>query len=916
MLEFLTKSEANGAALAIVLASGETVTRGDLAGVIAEIRAFCQRAQITSAHRIGILLENCWQYPTLTLALSEICSVLPINPALTDFEITALAKDAGLSALLGLESDARVDQLSSALGLGRITARMPANTIELALKSPLSPPKQDRPSGMVLLTSGTTGLPKRVPIRTDAMLASAKTIASTLQLGASDRAVHALPMFHIGAVVDLFLAPLLAGGAVIISKGQAPADLDHAVSQHGGTWVQLVPTMLARCVDDLSPDQRAHWGSALRFIRSVSSDLSPEQHASSEAAFDALPIIQMYGMSETAGQICSNPLPPQERRFGTVGAASGPNVRLLDNVGAPVPQGQEGEICVSGPTVMRGYEGVDAQEHFWSDWLRTGDLGRLDEAGYLTLTGRVKEMINRGGEKVSPLEIERCALALNGVLEAAAYAQKHLTLGEQVGLSLVLQKDAALSEPEVLAHLASQLAEHKRPRKIDFRSAMPRLGSGKVDRLALAGARKDASASDQDLSALGQQVSRIWQDILGSAAPQSDDDFFDAGGDSLQATTFLSEVEKVTGAEVDPNLLYEAPRFGAMLDALQTKLPEPPPQSAPDFLRYLRKHIGGWQGARVGARNVIIGQRMMGALDPVFILSQGEHTAILPHLNPERPAFLMRSLFGLKGKDETINRALAQIYAEDILSIRPKGPLFLVGYCEGAKLAHFIAQILRERGRETDLIVSIDHTWGDPWDGAALHVQSEDWAIYKNPELGLRHLTTGGAALVRLEGRHLDALQGPSMPDLATRMERLFSGQETLPRTVSPCDFAARNQMYHAQIRAKLPRTFKPGSSIAAQIEVVNNSSVDWQPSAQSGISLTIDLHNLDGHCRQRVAGHGTFTAPIRAHQSALVDVTIAFPNKFMPLQARISMTDEGLCRFLTPSKPYVSRMLWPFGRT
>jgi acyl-CoA synthetase (AMP-forming)/AMP-acid ligase II len=222
MLNFLDDPAFLEKPCALISASGKCVSFKDLSTLVTCIRGFCEDQKIMPFHRIGIVLENCWQHPLLTLALSEICSVMPINPALTDHELFELATDAGLSALIGQQNDVRVTALAQSLGCGFIEVSVERDSLELKCTTKIRDDVHDRDAGLVLLTSGTTGLPKRVPIRTCAMLKSAQTIAHTLKLGENDRAVHALPMFHIGAVVDLFLAPLLVGGSVVFAKGQSP----------------------------------------------------------------------------------------------------------------------------------------------------------------------------------------------------------------------------------------------------------------------------------------------------------------------------------------------------------------------------------------------------------------------------------------------------------------------------------------------------------------------------------------------------------------------------------------------------------------------------------------------------------------------------------------------------------------------
>lgn len=263
---------------------------------------------------------------------------------------------------------------------------------------------------------------------------------------------------------------------------------------------------------------------------------------------------------------CSNGVPPRIRQPDTVGPPAGPDVEIFDTVGSPVPNGQEGEVCIRCETVMSGYEGMSRDGVFWGDWFRSGDIGVLQPDGYLRLTWRIKEMINRGGEEISPREIETCVLGLPDVSEAVAYPIAHPTLGEIVGLCVVPKQGVDVREVDTLRHLAGHLAAHKCPRTVEIRETMPRLSSGKNDRLAVSGKRVVSGVTTTPINPHHALISTLWSDMLSGPNPPHDgDDFFDVGGDSLQATTFLIELEQKLGMPVSLNLLYEAPRFGALV---------------------------------------------------------------------------------------------------------------------------------------------------------------------------------------------------------------------------------------------------------------------------------------------------------------------------------------------------------------
>lgn len=871
----------------------------------AQFRSALAGRGLQAGHRVILFMADRAEYPLFVMTLCRMASVVPADPTLTGSELQRLIAQTGADVVLTTAKDAPQGPL-----------QVPVWTVDFHAGghiegADLGAAQAERPAGLLLMTSGSTGTPKAVPLRWEALQISARNIAETLALGPADRAVHALPMFHVGALVDLFLAPLMAGGSVVFSAGRTPADLNRAVLQGGASWVQMVPTMLARCLEELPEKDRLKWGQNLRFLRSVSADLAPEKQLRSEQALGGLPIVQMYGMTETAGQICSNPVPPGERRYGSVGRAIGVQVGLFDSTGSPVPEGAEGEVCVRGSTVMQGYENMDKSATFWGDWLRTGDLGRLDADGFLSLTGRSKDVINRGGEKISPLEIERVALELDSVSEAACYPLPHPTLGEQVGLSVVPASGHAPSEADILTHLQTHLAAHKQPRHVAILQQFPRLGSGKVDRLALSGRRVQAARPHADLSPTARIVAKAWQKALGSDVPAPEDDFFDAGGDSLSAAAFMVDLEKRLNRPVPPNLLFSAPRFEDLVRGIEGAAPSAQMAPAP-MVKYLQKQMSAWKGQRMGRHSIIVAQRQYGALEPVFVATQGEHDSITSVLDPDRPVYLMRTLRGLRFKNDTKTQELAKIYADEIDALQPDGPLNMIGFCEGARLLHYVGDILAQRGRAFGPFVSLDYLWPRVWPGGVLHVQSEDYRAYRNPLPGLGYLTQGGAEVMHLRGRHNSSLSGPDMPALGQKIEDLLHGRHALGRPTPLKGPQDRAQLWRAKLNVRGARVFQAGQTVSLQVRVQNRSAHPWHPTPQSGLGVVVDAFNLDRHCRAHGVGFGALETSVPPGGMAKVTVPVQMPDVRVPLQLRVAMCDAGICRFTHSPGGYASHTVWP----
>ncbi|KAL2917567.1 hypothetical protein HK105_202852 [Polyrhizophydium stewartii] len=345
---------------------------------------------------------------------------------------------------------------------------------------------------LFLHTSGTTGRPKGVPLSHRNLLASINNIVATYHLQPSDASYLVMPLFHVHGLIGVLLSTLLSGGTVIVPPRFSVTRFWGDFVDLGATWYSAVPTihqMLLLKADETYP---GHSG-ALRFIRSCSASLAPATMLELERRFRA-PVIEAYAMTEAAHQMTSNFLPRGMRKPGSVGRGRGVNVRILDENGKQLPLKGIGEVCVNGPNVFSGYQNNPKAnaESFHFDgkqpWFRTGDLGFIDEHKFVVLVGRIKEQINRGGEKISPIEIDQALLTHPAVAEAVAFPVSSAVYGQEIEAAVVLDSSggASVTEADLKAHISAKLAAFKIPRTIYIVDLLPKTATGKVQRRIVA----------------------------------------------------------------------------------------------------------------------------------------------------------------------------------------------------------------------------------------------------------------------------------------------------------------------------------------------------------------------------------------------------------------------------------------------
>ncbi|MEX3008953.1 AMP-binding protein [Hoeflea sp. TYP-13] len=340
---------------------------------------------------------------------------------------------------------------------------------------------------LLMYTSGTTGRPKGVLHSHAGLLAGGWNTSLAHGLTADDRALCVLPFFHINGLCVTLIAPLVSGGSVVVCKKFSNSRFWDQCAQFDVTWFSVVPTIISHILhSDAEPDGETI--AKIRFGRSASSALAPEVHSAFEERFK-IPIIETMGLTETAAQILSNPLPPAQRKIGSPGIAFGNEVAIIDEDLKKVANGASGEVAVRGPNVMLEYlDNAEATGNsFTADgWLRTGDLGHMDEDGYVFITGRLKELIIKGGENIAPREVDEALYGHRDVIEAAAFARPCPRYGQRVEAAVRLRPGSAVSQSELISLCGEKLGVFKSPDRIFVLDELPKGPSGKIQRMKLA----------------------------------------------------------------------------------------------------------------------------------------------------------------------------------------------------------------------------------------------------------------------------------------------------------------------------------------------------------------------------------------------------------------------------------------------
>ena len=475
-----------------------------LRSLVADTLAFLNAQGIGRNDRVAIVLANGPEMAACFAACACGVASAPLNPAyradefefyLADLHAKALIVEQGsqspavaVAEKLGVRVLDLVALTDAGAGSFRLQPRAGgAGVGAAAVATAAGGFAQPDDISMVLHTSGTTSRPKIVPLSQRNLCASAANIGRTLQFSPGDCGLNIMPLFHIHGLIAGVLAPLAAGSQVFCTPGFNALKFFGWMDEAQPTWYTAVPTMHQAIVGRASKNGEVIARHPLRFMRSSSSSMPPQVIRELEAAFGA-PLIEAYGMTEATHQMTSNPLPPEARKPGTVGRAAGPEVAIMGAGGSLLAAGGIGEIVIRGDNVTAGYENNPAAnaDGFAHGWFRTGDQGTVDEQGYISITGRLKEIINRGGEKISPREVDELLMDHPAVAQVVCFGMPHPKLGEEVAAVVVLRDGQAATERELQAFVATRAADYKVPKKILFMDEIPKGATGKLQRIGLA----------------------------------------------------------------------------------------------------------------------------------------------------------------------------------------------------------------------------------------------------------------------------------------------------------------------------------------------------------------------------------------------------------------------------------------------
>src|SRR5436190_8742842 len=575
VLELLMNMAAKNADAPAVLAPGRrSLSYGDLlqhlVKTVEDLRAF----GIKRNDRVAMVVPNGPEMAVGFLSVTAGATCAPLNPGYRTNEFEFYLTDTRAKALViaaGLESPAR--DVARTLNIPVIELHAsptnPTGTFDLkgersSNAGELEPPRAEDVA-LILHTSGTTSKPKIVPLSHRNLRASAGHIAAALQLTPGDRCLNVMPLFHIHGLMGALLSSMTVGASVVCSPGFDAGKFFEWLDRYEPTWYTAVPTMHQAVLTRVAHHRDVVARRPLRLIRSSSASLPPTVMAELESAFRTQ-VIEAYGMTEASHQMASNPLAPRPRKPGSVGQAAGPEIAVMDEAGSLLAPGRTGEVVIRGRNVTSGYENNSAANAsaYTSGWFRTGDQGRFDEDGYLFLTGRLKEMINRGCEKIAPREIDDVLLQHPDVAQALTFALPHPTLGEDVAAAVLVRRDAVTPE-EIRSFVAERLAAFKVPAQILIVDEIPKGPTGKPQRIGMADrlAAKLAATRHQDdaqpRNAHAVQLAAIWREILRIEDFGIRDNFQLIGGDSLATATLLTAIEQRFGTEIPIDAFLQSP---------------------------------------------------------------------------------------------------------------------------------------------------------------------------------------------------------------------------------------------------------------------------------------------------------------------------------------------------------------------
>jgi oxalate---CoA ligase len=801
---------------AAILAPGRQVL--DYQGLCRQI---CSAGSVLNENGIGrgdrvvLLVANGPEAASLLLAVSTYATAVPVDPQANLAELRTCLRGLKIRALIAdpaheTLAEALAVEMSATRLMFKVDVDLPAGRFFLAGLSTNSPgsrmgPCEPGDDAILLFTSGTTGRPKVVPLTHLNILATAQRTVEMMALVPEDRGLCLAPFFHRQGTITGLTVPLLAGGSVIYPPAFESEVFFEWFRKLKPTWFLANPTVHKAILERAGTHPEALAEHRLRFIRSGASALPPALMQSLESTFNA-PVIEAYGMSE-AGISC-NPLPPALRKPGKVGLPIS-DVAILGADGSKLEIGEIGEIAVRGPAVTRGYEN-DPEEtaaRFRDGWFLTGDEGYFDADGYLEVTGRRKEMINRGGRKVDPRPLEEFLCKCLDVSDAVVFPVPHPSLGEDVMAAVVLNPGSSTTTQRLREEMFHHWATHKVPSRIIAVDALPASPTGKRERLHLVEQMADSIRIPfvEPESTLEIELAKTFSELLHVEKVGRHDNFFALGGDSLKFVELMISLETklqrfvsddigmidLTPAALGNFLTTPTVVEGDSIDFPETTLVNQ--YSSGKRLNLLRNAWNRFTDAFRCRRAMVegnpeefanfhlIGGNTKGQRTPLFwcCYDWNGFATLSDAIGSDQPIYAIRSGFP-PNRSDAWRKALGERFARKIAEIQPKGPLVLGGNCAGAYVAWEAAQVLLDMGRTIDTLFLMDAIILRPSPAQVVLLYGKESLAY-NPFLAGKDLRPewrrfyGSHVVVEVPGKHWDVLSPGTLPVLVEALRTLPS---------------------------------------------------------------------------------------------------------------------------------------------
>jgi amino acid adenylation domain-containing protein len=613
-----------------ILAPGRTaLTFGGLWHQTSELGTALQSLGVTPSTRVAVVLPNGPEMAVVFLGTSMCSTCAPLNPAYPAAELRFYLEDLGAQVVIVQAGDAGpAGAVARELGLTVVEVgsdtTQPAGNLCIAVPyASGTVPAAVRPGpddiALILHTSGTTARPKIVPLGQANLVASARNIARHLELRPGDRCLNVMPLFHIHGLIGALLSTMASGGSIVCTPGFDDHLFFDWTAQFDPTWYSAVPTIHQSVVESGAQYRKKAPAHRFRFVRSSSAALVAPAVFHRLQELTGAPVIEAYGMTEASHQMASNPLPPGVRKPGSVGIAAGVDIALMGDDDQLLASGETGEIVIRGSGVFAGYENHPQANasSFTRGWFRTGDQGRIDSEGYVFISGRLKEIVNRGGEKISPREVDEALLEHPDVAQATAFGRPHPSLGEDLAAAVVLRAGTRADEAALRTFLFGRLAAFKVPSVIAFVESIPKGATGKVQRNSLHETLRDRlGAAFVDASTeLERSIQAIFQEVLGGGTLGVNDNFFAAGGDSLTAIRVVGRINERHGLALAAPEVFHHPTIAALAAAAgaiaRRTAGLPTPLSAAQEALWFLEQLHGPSGAY----NIAHALRLLGSLD-------------------------------------------------------------------------------------------------------------------------------------------------------------------------------------------------------------------------------------------------------------------------------------------------------------